>query len=131
MDEAYREKGKEVRDNAVKKRDELEQEGTGDRFMEMQPRRPPPLDASMVGRRIEFCYRYEDEEADGDGFSFHWLSGKVDAVFSAKSKKNFANIRWDDALLEEGENPVSKEKLLPSFWNTTRHGGWVHFLKKH
>lgn len=36
---------------------------------------------------------YEDEEgkADGDGFSFHWLSGKVDAVFSAKSKKNFAN----------------------------------------
>mmetsp|Transcript_1494 Transcript_1494/g.2258 ORF Transcript_1494/g.2258 Transcript_1494/m.2258 type:complete len:128 (+) Transcript_1494:975-1358(+) len=95
---------------------------------EMQPRTPPPLDSSMISRRIEFCHQYsvheEAEDGAGDGSILVWCGATIDAIFTSASKKNTANIRWDEDILAEGESPVSTQKLLPRLWNKTKHGGW-------
>ena len=111
LDVASGEKEQEMREAAVRMRDERELEGVGDRYEQMQPTIPPVLDESLLNRRLEIC------EYRGD--NLHWHSGTVLAVLM--KPKQHVQFQFDADVLDEGEDPIQRVKLLPTFWNKTKH----------
>ena len=60
---------------AVAERERREGEGIGDSYQTRQPTRPPALDSSLVGKRLEVRYPVQVEDADGE------LTGERDFVW--------------------------------------------------
>lgn len=113
------EREKEIRDNAQKSRDEQELQGFGDRYLEMQPRLPPPLDESLLNRRIEICWNHGEE---GEQQQLMWHSGRVFEISNARYHK--VTIHYDAVALDDGEAALQVVKLLPTNWIKTKHQGW-------
>ena len=113
LDSMTAEKEKEIRGKAEKLRDERELCGIGDRWLEMQPRLPPPLDETLLNRRIEICLSH--------GEDLLWHSGEVVAIMN---KKNHVQVHYDADALDPDEEAVQAVRLLQSNWIKTKHGGW-------
>jgi hypothetical protein len=116
-------------------RSEREMAGFGDIHSEMQPTSMPNVDASLVGVRLDVCFRYDLDEG---GHELRWCQGEVTLVSdgsnlpipnkrNAKYKAGEAvAIRWD-ANEECNELPSETVQKLPkSKWNPKKHceGGW-------
>ena len=112
------------------RRDEALQEDPVER---QQPDNAPPLDETLVGMRLEICWKYFIE---GTGEpQLIWAPGQVDRVADGTSDKASERckkmlpagavlIRWPaDADRKEKES-MSWQVLLPKKWNKTTQYGW-------
>lgn len=100
-------------------------EGFGDRYAEMQPLFPPSVDEELVDRRIEIC--------ETRGEMLHWHSGTVIGIMqgsgrSAAASSSRVQLRYDEEVLDEGEEPIQAVTLRKEYWNkavhNTRGKGW-------
>lgn len=123
---------------AQAKRAELEARGELDMVGDRQPRLPPPLDQSLVGRKLEIHWRYWRAAEPGERGKrkqvFIWCEGVVAEVSdgtirkSKRSKESLpagaVRIRWPaDSDFEERETLVWSI-LNPSDWCREVHLGW-------
>lgn len=106
----------EIIDGGKKLRDTLEQEGVSDRYEKMQGTKPP-VDASLIGARIEQLWNYTEE--DGTVVP-QWCQGVVVAV----KKQDKVHIEWDDACFHIGDQKITEERLLKTKWNKQVEGAW-------
>jgi hypothetical protein len=129
-------KGDAFETEAHRIRAEREAAGVGDSCAERQQRTAPPVDATLLGKRLEICCDYDLEEG---GSEARWSAGEVIAVsdgtniaIPGKPRAKFKTgeavmMRWDaDAARLEPETE-SASRLLPSMWNprgVQSAGGW-------
>lgn len=101
-----------------------------------QPGAPPPADASLVGKHIEYL---DSVELDGGTWSLHWFSGEIKQVSDGtvpkggRSRQNwgegFCYIEFD---AQGDDDPTFQWLLLrPNKWNGSTKGCWRLDLDYH
>ena len=107
-------------EEAIKLREELEEQGMTDRHEKLQPPRPD-VDEKLVDVEIEMLFSYD--EPDGTSSNM-WCQGMVVGV----KKDNKVHIKWDGSTLREGDIAITEETLLKSKYNKHVLGGWRYSL---
>ena len=106
-------------------RDRREDEGEGDRLLERQKLSQPLIDDSLVGFKIEMLFFYT--EPDGDKL-YNWYNRVVASVVNERTK--CVEVTWDLECLGDNDKKVTKEKVLPTFWNpkSKKEKAWRQYL---
>lgn len=100
-----------------------------DDIEKLQPKEPPPFNQDLVGKRLEVCWKYFDQES-GDPILI-WTSGTVKRVADGLSDRRSSKARvvlpgganlwaWDagsEYNEQEGEQWLI---LLPAKWNPSK-----------
>ena len=86
----------------------------------------PPVDDSLVGYHIDYCFEYHDDE--GDGTYLGWCDGVVQKINNAKTR--MVETKWNEKKEMEGDPVVTKQKLLIRSWNPKNPSGgaWRQFI---
>jgi hypothetical protein len=108
---------------ALRKRDSLEDNGFGDELAEMQQTIWPVKSLQKKGFKIDMLFEYKDE----NGPTLQWCQGEVTEIVSeSKNKHVIVKIEWKDEYLSEGDQKVTRQKLLRTKWNTDKptDGTW-------
>lgn len=116
-----------VRLNALKKRDEREDDGVGDQLMEIQQVNWPVDKILNGGFRVDMCFHC----CDG---TLQWYRGVVQSVVRDKSSQNNTievMILWDEEHIDEGELNPTKQILTKRLYNPLVHvnGAWREDLR--
>ena len=129
-------KGDAFEAKARRVRAEREAAGVGDSCAERQQQTAPPVDVTLLGKRLEICCDYELEEG---GTEARWSAGEVILVsdgtniiipgkWRAKFKKGEAvMMRWDADAARNEVVTESAARLQHSKWNpkgVQEAGGW-------
>lgn len=103
--------------------------GLADDIEKVQPKTPPPFNQDLVGKRIEVCWKYFDQDS-GDPLLI-WSSGVIKRVADGLTDRRSSRARailpggavlwaWDqdnDFNEQAGEQWLI---LLPSKWNPSK-----------
>ncbi len=116
LDKRFDDEKNNLINEAMKMRDNMEEQGLTDRYKRMQPIRPE-VDENLVGLQIEQLWMFEEE----DGTTIlKWCQGTVVAV----KTKDRVHIQWCKDCLRDGDLPISEEVLKKSKYNKHVEGGW-------
>jgi hypothetical protein len=77
------------------------------------------------------CFSYGDE----DGEILQWCQRTVKRILREETTYVTVEIKWDKECLREGDREVSRDKLMRSKWNSSKHeqGTWqknLHHMAK-
>ena len=109
--------------DALRKRDQLEENGFGDQLSEMQQLIWPVEKLRSAGFKIDKLFEYKD----GDENVLQWCQGTVKKLVREKENSHMiVEVEWNSDCLGEGDPTTTKEKLSQSQWNPERpiNGGW-------
>jgi len=109
--------------DALRKRDQLEENGFGDQLSEMQQLIWPVEKLRSAGFKIDKLFEYKD----GDENVLQWCQGTVKKLVREKENSHMiVEVEWNSDCLGEGDPTTTKEKLSQSQWNPDRsiNGGW-------
>ena len=121
MEERYENKKQKAVEEAIKLRDQLEDEGIIDRHERLQPTRPE-VNEDLIGAELEILYSYI--EPDGSNKNM-WCQGVVVAVLT----QNKIHIEWDASTLRDGDESITEEVLLKTKYNKHVIGGWRYSIE--
>lgn len=135
LDASRASKHQEFVESAEELRCEREAVGMGDLRGELQPTSHPPIDKSLVGKRIEMLFQFT-ENGTGENKFFEWCKGIIKRVSDGKNLKKTrafykpgeaVEIEWDTEYVEDGNPNCTTHVLLKSKWNPNVHnteGSW-------
>ena len=121
FDERYENEKQKAVEEAIKLRDQLEDEGIMDRYERLQPTRPE-VNKDFIGAEIEILYSYV--EPDGSNKNM-WCQGVVVAVLTG----NKIHIEWKASTLCDGDESIAEEVLLKTKYNKHVIGGWRYSIE--
>ena len=102
LEERYENEKEKAVEEAIKLRDQLEDEGIIDRHKRLQPARPE-VNEDLIGAELEILYSYV--EPDGSNKNM-WCQGVVVAVLP----RNKVHIEWEQSTLREGDESITEER---------------------
>ena len=114
---------RQFRLKAMKKRDQLEENGFGDQLSEMQRLIWPVESLRSADFKIDKLFEYKE----GEECALQWCQGTVTKFIREKDNSHvIVEVEWDSASLSEGDPTTTKEKLLRTQWNPQRpkDGSW-------
>ncbi len=121
LEERYENEKERAVEEAIKLRDQLEDEGIIDRHERLQPARPE-VNEDLIGAELEILYSYV--EPDGSNKNM-WCQGVVVAVLP----RNKVHIEWEQSTLREGDESITEEVLLKTKYNKHVIGGWRYSIE--
>jgi hypothetical protein len=121
LEEHYENEKQKAIEEAIKLRDQLEDEGIIDRHERLQPTRPE-VNEDLIGAELEILYSYV--EPDGSNKNM-WCQGVVVAVLT----QNKVHIEWEPSTLREGDDSITEEVLLKTKYNKHVIGGWRYSIE--
>ena len=121
LEERYESERETAVAEAIKLREQMENEGATDRHERLQPSVSPAVNEDLIGSEIEILYSYK--EPDGSAVD-QWCQGIVVAI----KTRNRVHIQWRESTLREGDLSITEEVLMKSKWNKHVLGGWRYSL---
>jgi hypothetical protein len=100
--------GLQLRMDAMKERERLEDCGIGDELMEMQQVIWPVEQLRVKDFPIDMLFEYKDD----DGSTLMWCQGKVvDFIRELEDKHVFVMIEWSEKYVRDGDPKATKKQL--------------------
>ncbi len=104
----------QLRINAMVERERLEDNGFGDKLMEMQKVLWPIEWLRAKDFATDMLFEYEDEEES----TLMWCQGKVgDFIRDSNEKHVVVKIEWSDKCVKDGDQKITKNQLKKTKWN--------------
>jgi hypothetical protein len=105
-----------IQDGGEGMRDNMEAEGTVDRYEQFQGPMPT-VDETFVGAKIEQLWDFTEK---GGTVVQQWCQGVVVAV----KKNSKVHIEWDKSCVRDGDPKITQERLLKTKWNKHVEEAW-------
>ena len=114
----------QLRIDAYKERERLEEEGFGDQLSELQQFSWKIFDGSKLKSSpwgIDMLCEYVDDECER---MYVWCQGKVVELVRQSDTEAVVKIKWNEACLQPGDPKVTRHVLKKSKWNPQKKDAW-------
>jgi len=124
MDLQSTQQNTQLRIDAYKERERLEEEGIGDQLSELQQFSWKIFDGSKLKSSpwgIDMLCEYVDDECER---TYVWCQGKVVELVRQTDTEAVVKIKWNEACLQPGDPKVTRHVLKKSKWNPQKKDAW-------
>ena len=114
----------QLRIDAYKERERLEEEGFGDQLSELEQFSWKIFDGSKLKSSpwgIDMLCEYVDDECER---MYVWCQGKVVELVRQSDTEAVVKIKWNEACLQPGDPKVTRHVLKKSKWNPQKKNAW-------
>ena len=114
----------QLRIDAYKERERLEEEGIGDQLSELQQFTWKIFDGSKLKSSpwgIDMLCEYTDDECER---MYVWCQGKVVELVRQSDTEAVVKIKWNESCLQPGDPKVTRHVLKKSKWNPQKKDAW-------
>ena len=124
MDLQSTQQNTQLRIDAYKERERLEEEGIGDQLSELQQFSWKIFEGSKLKSSpwgIDMLCEYVDDECER---TYVWCQGKVVELVRQTDTEAVVKIKWNEACLQPGDPKVTRHVLKKSKWNPQKKDAW-------
>jgi hypothetical protein len=124
MDLQSTQQNTQLRIDAYKEREHLEEEGIGDQLSELQQFSWKIFEGSKLKSSpwgIDVLCEYTDDECEP---TYVWCQGKVVELMRQTDTEAVVKIKWNETCLQPGDPKVTRQVLKKSKWNPQKKDAW-------